>query len=516
MQSVAAGFTAEARDTVRDIAHDLQVSWHKQSTLSSRTFAVGVSAIGGSDAIGVNPSSLGTPGVYRYFDETSYVTELAWDRSLNIPLGGISKAFGEARLDNTSGRFTPIYMGGRSELYTAILPRRPAIISAGFDINGVSVTLPQFSGIFNKQPVVDARQREVHLQMSDYIDFFENRYLDETAMFTGQRSDQIMEYYLTNQLGLSTSDYLLDQGIQNIPFVIAPAGKKFINLFNELVQAEQGYFYQDESGIFKFENRQHWDNAPYNAVVASIYTTDVLEARTVDEDHIINVVEIKANPRAKQSLATIFTLSGTIELTSGKNEVFIDFANPVLAANAPAITANTSQDGSGVDVSASITRTSTSLFAQSVKYVLNNTTGTTAYITALTIQGRQATERYPDKGIYYRAQDDSSVTAYEERVLSIENDYIQDANWAASLAALILTQFSDPESMQTIVIRAKPHLQLGDLINWQSRSWRIFDIKSTLDPSVGYIQELKLLSRTIQTYFRIGISTIGGPDKIAS
>lgn len=516
MQSVAAGFTAEARDSVRSIAHSFLVSWHKQSTLSSRTFAIGVSTIGGSDAIGVNPNSLGTPGVYKYFDETSYVTELAWDRGLNMPVGGISKALAEARLDNTSGRFTPRYMGGNSELYTAILPRRPAIIGAGFDYAGIDQTIPQFAGIFNKQPQVDARQKEVHVQMADYIDFFENRYLDETSMFTGQRSDQIMESYLINNLGLATSDYVLDQGIQNIPFVIAPAGKKFLDLFNELSQAELGYFYQDESGIFRFENRQHWDNAPYNAVVASIYTSDVLEARTIDEDHIINVVEVKANPRAKQSLATIFTLSGTIELTTGNNEVFIDFENPVLAANAPSITSNSNQDGSGTNVSASVSVVSTSLFAQAVKYVINNASGARAFITVLTIQGREATERYPDKGIYYRAQDDSSVTAYEERVLSIENDYIQDQTWAASLSNLILSQFSDPESMQTIVIRAKPHLQLGDLVTWQGRSWRIFDIKSTLNPSVGYVQELKLLYRTVQTYFRIGISTIGGPDKISS
>lgn len=516
MQSVSGAFTTEAKDTVRSIAHNLQVSWKKETNLGSRTFTIGVSTVGGGDVIGVNPSSIGTPGVYRYFDESDYVTSLAWDRTLNVPTGGVSKGLGEARLDNTSGRFTPRYMGGSSELYTAILPRRPAIIGAGFSISGVDITIPQFSGIFSKQPVVDKRQGDVHVQMADYIDFFENRYVDETAMFTGMRSDQIIESMLVNQLGLATADYLLDTGIQNIPFLIAPAGKKFLNLINELVQAEAGYFFQDESGRFRFENRQHWDNAPYNTVIQSIYTSDVLEARTPTDDHIINVVEVKANPRVKQALGTIFTLSGTKELTIGDNEVFVDFEDPVLAANAPSITANSLQDGSGTNVSASIVQKSRSLFAQSAKYVLTNNSGAAAYITSMTIQGRTAVERYPDKGIYYRAQDDSSVTAYEERVLSIDNEYIQDETWAMSLSTLILSQFSDPESVQTIVIRAKPHLQLGDLVSWQGRSWRIFDIKSTLDPSVGYIQELKLMYRTVQTYFRIGVSTIGGPDRIAA
>lgn len=107
------------------------------------------------------------------------------------------------------------------------------------------------------------------------------------------------------------------------------------------------------------------------------------------------------------------------------------------------------------------------------------------------------------------------LAAFEERILSVENDYIQTKTWAESLANLILSQFSDPESLQTIVIRAKPQLQLGDLISWQGRSWRIFDIKATLDASRGFVQELQLLQRDVQTYFRIGISTIGGPDAIA-
>lgn len=515
MQSVSSAFTAEATDDVRRIAQNFQVSWHKESNLIGVTFTIGVSTIGGNDAIGIDPGGIGTPGIYRYFDESDYVLGLGWERSLNVPLGGISKALAEARLENTTGRFTPRSMGGNSELFTAILPRRPVIINAGFNIDGVDITIPQFVGTLTRQPEVNARSKEVKLQMADYLDFFENRPIDETAMFTGQTSDQIIEYYLSNKLGLRTADYELDQGIQPIPFVIAPAGTKFTNLINEIAQAELAYFYQDEEGIYRFENRQHWDNAPYNSVVENITTADVLEATTVDEDHIINVVEVIANPRVKQPSGNIYTQSGAIELNAGDNEVFINFENPVLAADAPVYVANSNEDGSGSNVTGSVAIKSTDLFAQAVKYIITNSTGTRAFITSLTINGREATPRYED-GIYYRAQDDSSVTAYEERTLTIENDYIQTQSWASSYAALVLSQFSDPESLQTIVIRAKPYLQLGDLVSWQGRDWRIFDIKTTLDSSVGFIQELWLLQRTVQTYFRIGISLIGGPDKIAA
>jgi hypothetical protein len=80
---------------------------------------------------------------------------------------------------------------------------------------------------------------------------------------------------------------------------------------------------------------------------------------------------------------------------------------------------------------------------------------------------------------------------------------------------MLLDDFSTPENIQRITIRAVPELQLGDLISWQGRYWRVYDIKSTLDASSGYIQEILIMQRTIASYFRIGISTIGGTDKIA-
>src|SRR3990167_9949481 len=123
MQTVATGWTAEERDSFRSIAHNFLTSWKKDSLLSNRLFTIGVSTIGGDDVIGINPGAIGSPGNYRYFDESDYVTSLAWERGFRMPIGGITKALAEAKLDNTSGRFTPRYMGGTSELFTAILPR---------------------------------------------------------------------------------------------------------------------------------------------------------------------------------------------------------------------------------------------------------------------------------------------------------------------------------------------------------------------------------------------------------
>lgn len=512
MQTVAAGWTAEERDTTRKIAQNLQVSWHKQSTLGNRTFTIGVSTIGGTGVIGANPGAVGSPSNYKYFDESQYVTSLAWERGLNMPIGGLTKALAEAHLDNTSGRFTPRFMGGRSELYTAIQPSKPLIINAGFNF-GVDQTIPQFTGILNKQPQVDVRNGQVTLQAADYVNFFENKYLDQEVMFTSQRTDQVMSTLLNGTLGMSTAQYDLDTGINVIPFGLFESGTKMSDIFNQLVSAENGHFYQNEAGIFKFDNRQHWDSSPYTQVQRVITTSQVINASVPADDNIINVVEVRGKVIAKQPTQLVYSLSGPLIINGNSDTtMFVEFADPMLAVNTPSFyVANTLSDGSGTDVTTAITIKSFSKFARNAKIVFSNSTSQ-SYLTDLRLYGRPAKVV---SDVYYRGKDDSSVTAYQERPLQIDNQFIQNQSWAQSLAQLVLNDYSDIENLQTITIRAVPELQLGDLISWQGRYWRVFNIRSALDPSNGFTQELKLVQKHVVSYFRIGISTIGGTDRIA-
>lgn len=514
MQSVAAGFTAEARDSTRKIAHGVSLAWKKDLDPTISLFTIGVSTIGGSDVI-AGPSGVQSAwNRYLYEDESDYVTSIDYERSLQMPIGGISKSLADVQLENTSGRFTPRFMGGDSALYTAVTKlKRPIIINAGFNYGGVDNTIPQFVGLTKRSPRIDMRSRTVELTAIDFIEFISNRYVDNTSMFTGLRSDEVLANLLAAQ-GFGTAQYELDYGINVINFGIFNKGDKIIDIIDKIVKAEMGHFYQDEEGVLRFENRQHWDSSPHNAVTQVIYTADVLESESPDEDHIINVVEIKSQPRAKQPNQLVFKLASPLEIpASSDKEFFVNFDDPMLAIDPPVFVANEQSDGSGTIRTANIGLKSSDEFAQAAKYVFNNNHTTEVFITDLTIYGRPAKIT---TDLYYRTQDDSSVTAFDERPLTIENDYIQNSDWANSLSQLILNDFSDVENLQKIVIRAKPHLQLGDLISWQGRYWRIFGIKTQIDASIGFVQELSLLQRTIQTYFRIGISTIGGNDLIAA
>lgn len=517
MQSVSAAFSAEAEDLVRRVAHSLLVSWKREDTLGNRTFTIGVSTIGGNDVIGVNPGAIGSPGNYKYFDESDNVLELGWEKSLNIPLGGFAKGMGEARLDNTSNRYTPRYMGGNSELYTSILPRRPFIINAGFEVGGIDQTVPQFSGIVKDLPTINVENREVGISGYDFSDYFDNKYLDRTAMYTGVTTDTIIEDVFQSA-GMSTAQYDLDVGLNTIQFALFEVGDKLKDILHELAESENGHVFQDETGKYYFWNRQHWTLPPYNEVQKVIYTAQVMGAESLSTDNLINTVEIKSSSWAKRPLDTIFTLASPKAIpANGDVEIFVQFDNPVLQLETPTgWLVNTEEGGStGTDFSSSVALKSVDLFARVAKIILTNNSANEGYVNSLTLRGRMIEQA---EDVYVRSSVGVSVTAYDERPKTIENKYIQNQDWAESLARLLLNRYSEPDRLQRLTIRAIPQLQFGDLISWQGGAWRVYGISSRISKSSGFVQEL-LISQSEETsveYFTIGLSTIGGEAIIAA
>lgn len=518
MQSVTDAFSVEETDSVRKIAQSTQFAWKKEYNASIRIFTIGVSTIGGSDTINSSGGVNSDWNRYTYTDESEYVTRLSWERELNIPTGGLVKGLADIEVDNTSGRFNPDYLGGSSAIFTAVgLPRRPFIINAGFNYDGIDNEIPQFVGLTTKPPRINYRNKTVQFQGEDFMGFLQNQYVDDAVMFTGQRTDQVLTTMMET-LGFSTSQYDFDYGVNVIGFGQWEVGDRFGDIADKMVKAENGHLYQDETGIIRFDNRQKWSMFPYFNVQRIISTGQVLSAETPNQDHLINVVEVKAKPRAKQPQQLVWKLPSYIEIDpNSTTQYFVNFNDPMLEVETPISTtnfiANTESDGSGADVTSSVSITSLDAFARAAKFVFTNSSSATAYITTLDIYGRPAKVA---QEIYYRQQDSSSRTAYEEHIYLIENDYIQDTTWAESFSTMILRDYGEPGRLQRISIRAIPELQFGDLISWQGRYWRVYGIKSQLDPGVGFVQELDILQSTIYSYFRIGISTIGGSDQISA
>ncbi len=527
MISVDNAFSVEAQDSVRKIAQSVQVAWKKEYQASITFFTIGTSTIGGNDII---PSEVGIESAwnrYAYADESDRVLSVGYERELRMPLGGLTKAQADIRLDNTSGRYTPGYAGGNSELFTSVLPRRPVIINAGFNYNGVDNTIPQFVGVTDKAVRLDMRSRTADLHATDFIGFLQNRYVDKTSMFTHDPTDVVMERALVD-LGFATAQFELDPGLNTIKFGLFETGQRWGDLFDEMARAEYGHFYQDEEGVLRFENRHHWSNYPHYETQRIVTTSQVINSVMPTTDHLINVVEVKGSPREVKDTQLIWQTggyagAGVVALPPGDTELWANYNDPIFSVDTPEANdvlvaqtsfwiANAASDGTGTDLTSSVSLKSMTNFAQTSKLVFTNSYGSTLFLTVLDIWGRPARKT---GDVYYRGMDSSSITAFEERPVVIENDYIQDATWAETLAELLLQDYASPENLQELSIRAMPELQMGDRISWQGRPWFVYGIRSRIDPSYGFIQDLKLLQREVVNFFRIGISTIGGGDKIA-
>ena len=164
MLSVPTGWTAEERDNTRKIAQSFQVAWKKQYQSTIRIFTIGISTIGGPDVINSSGGITSDWNKYIYEDESNNVLSLSYEQELQQPIGGISKALADVKLDNTSGRYTPRYSGGSSALFTAVYkPRRPFIINGGFNYNGIDNLIPQFVGLTTKPPLIDSRNKTIEM-----------------------------------------------------------------------------------------------------------------------------------------------------------------------------------------------------------------------------------------------------------------------------------------------------------------------------------------------------------------
>lgn len=539
MQSVNAAFTAEAKDRTRLPKHALNVSWKKATNTANRTFTIGVSAIGGSDLIDLEASGFGSPSDYRYDDESDYATRLEWERQLSLPLGGISKAGGEFALDNNSQRFTPDYMGGSSALFTAVgLPRRPFVINAGFKVNGVDTMLPQFSGLTAKPPSIDISNRVLSTYGFDFLDFLSSKKVESTGVFTGVTTDYVMEQLFLDA-GITTSQYDFEQGANTIPFVYFESGDSMGGIIDELVQAELGHFFQDEEGIYHFWNRYHWNVSPYNQIQHILMTSQVINQEINPQerlDSIINSVQVRGDYLQKYydatgSYATVYyydvsDLDNLSEVPlihpSGNTEIWIEFDDPILELD-PQINwfVNTMRDNEGDYIGSvglpalPVQLAKVDLFSKTAKLTFSNSSGDSGYLTYLEMFGRLVDTI---SSISVTRTDSASMTAYEERSITVENRFIQNTQWAELIADYILQFNAQPLDIQKLTIRALPQLQMGDLISYGGRELRILGIRGSFQASSGFIQELLVSPSNFSAndFFTIGVSTIGGEDTLGS
>lgn len=514
MLSVPTAYEDASEQTVRRPTAKTLISWDRQFDDTIDIFTIGTSLIGGDDIIGGTPDVILYWDQFVYTDESDYLMSVEIEREQTEPIFSVSRSMLDVTLDNTSGRFTP---QGGSAIDDFILPRRPIRSYIGF--NNVSYSAQLFIGELVDYPEISTENRLVTLHARDFMERIWNYPLEETQMYVDTRSDELI-LALLEQFGLNEDQTNLDVGLNVIGFAYFEKGDKLGPILQKICEAELAWFYLDENGVVTFENRAGWLSR--TSSVLTIGDDIVFSEKIPARSNVINVAEIFAKPREVRPEQPVWSLDSYVEIPSGETELFVDYDDPMFSVTEPTAGGATSlflitaaNDGSGQDYSSQITVDWTD-FAKSSKAVFTNNLGFSVYLVQLDVWGQPAKVIGADgKGIYFRYQDDTSVEAYDEQPAKIENDFIQDETFAQTIATILVEDRKDPGNYRELTIQGRPQLQIGDLVTRGGVDYNIQRIRTRLTKSEGLVQDLTLVQRTIQPYFRIGISTIGGDDVIA-
>lgn len=528
MQSVSSQFTTRTNGALRHLDWRLLISFLKQFDDTIDFFTIGVSTIGSTDIIKGDNSVVQEWDKYDYEDFANRVKSIEVVREADPPLGAVTLAMLDFVLDNHDDIFTPT--NTQSPYYGNLKNGRPVRAYIGFND---TEKIQLFVGLTEGLPDIDEKNKTARFHCIDFLRHLQEVELNEEAIYIDKRTDEVISGILQTA-GLSTSQFSLDYGSTVIPFAYFKKGSKVGTALREITEAELGSLYMDENGVIRFENRTNWTTKSQSWQFTK---NNVIDITSPDESKIVNSVEVFSNVRAIEDHQPVFSSGNnplkftddTTSIAPGETkEAFVNFKDedtelPVQNVTDPVggrrddsgYDANTESDGSGLDMSGDVDLDSTDVFSSAMKLTFTNNGLSTAVINRLDIWADPA--RIQDR-IYVIEKDSASILEHEENAVKIENDYIQDEAGATSIARLILADKADIDDERTLIVKGVPQLQVGDFVRYvdekTNETYFVRRISGILNTD-GFKQTVSVTKRTINTYFRIGISTIGGTDVIA-
>lgn len=510
-ESIWTAFNNITTASSRQLKWLLKIAWNRVT--NSGAFAtVGSSIVGGSNVVkGLDAISTG-PDLFNYFDETARAIRIEYDRSVEEPLGGIAKCIADFQLDNTDQRFTP---NNNATIGTAILPNRPIQAAIGFFVNPVDKTVYVFKGL-TKQPRENKLNRTVDITAFDYLEYL-NDFALTAEFYTDQTSDEIIAAILADA-GISTNQYDLDEGLNTIGFAYFEQGQTALSRIRLICEAEGAIFFQDETGIIRFENRRHNREAPHSTPVWDLDPDDVVLWEIDQTFQIINKVVITVQPRMVEASQEVWRAAEELEVAGGETKtIFAEFSDPVTAITSPVsttdYTAFSQTAGAGSNLTSSISVVAT-LFTNTTKLEITNSGSDKAFVNLMKIRGTPAVVT---GGFIETYEDTDSIAKYQRQQLNISNPYIDTASFAAYIAKMIVLKYKEPLSRIRIRVQGIPQLQLNDMVRLKEpdlltyTNYRVVRIQGVLEEGLFY-QDLTLREVTTSetdAWAVVGITQVG-------
>ena len=508
MQTVTDTLAAKTIAKLRKLSWNLLISWDKSYNAGVNFFTIGSSTIGGVDIIKGTGDVVQEWDKYDYTDYSNRVLNFEWTREQDPYIGGAIMSIADITLDNHDDLFTPGQPG--SVLASFILPWRPVRLYAGFG----DEVVPVFVGLIERMPDVDTRSKTVKIHCIDFMQSLFNFPLDEAVILQDNTTDQIISTLL-QLAGLTASQMDLDTGEQVIPFFFANKGDKLGPYLRDLASAELGKVYMDENGIIKFLNRTNWLASTSTSWVFNRANT--LERRTTTDDNIINVVEVHSDAREVLANQKYWQLSGSVLVLAGTSvDIWADFIDPVVTVDAPVYITSATTSLYETSSGAAVTSVTTTQFATSFKMTFTNSGATNVDITNIELW---ATPAPATKKVYAREEDATSITNYHQRPVDITNNFIQDISTAQSIALILIEDNKEFNPVRELEVVGVPQLQVGDTIRVTDEQvsdlYNIIKIASKMMPT-QFNQTIIAVKKTIHTYFRVGLSSIGSAQDVIS
>lgn len=517
MQIVDPQFNALAKADIRPISQGFSASFDKQYNDNVLPWTWDKSVWDGGDMwIPAEDNPLQAWDYYLYKDYSERVMYQTVTRELRFPHSTAS-SIADFQLNNYDKYFTP---NSSSPIGMYIRPGRAVRLFQGFN----DVVLQQFVGLTQGMPEVSRTEGTVSFTAMDFLTWIYEMPIRQTIAMANVRTDEVLAN-IFDQFGLNSNQYDLAKARNTIPFLFFERDQQTAgDVIDKLMQAEMGMLWLDELGIIRFRPR-------LEQPTASSYTLDadsIIEIDTAGADEIINHVTINTDVRELQEFQQVYYKQSTDNtlnvVPAGGTYIFpAELQDPCLSIVQPTRGENSSVSWftaslpNGQEIGNGVSILSVEPRANSYDITFSNTNTFDVNINQLFLWGEPGRKISLEPEVY-DAYDDGSVKEYEEHLLVIDNNFIQNISQADSLARTILDEYAGLNDLLDLEIRGNPALQLSDIVTIDygdySGTYRIVKMVSKVD-KYQLVQHIRVKRYNPRNWWTWDVSVWDGTDVFA-
>lgn len=527
MQTVPDVFHQAAQGSIIPIDWGLRISFTKEFDDDVTFFILNTSILNGLDVLAPSDdNSLQQWDKYDYEIYDDRVVDMEWSRELSFPYS-VHSALADITLNNYDDYFSP---NSGSPIASYILPKRPIRILAGYKN---ASTVPQLVGLTQGMPEIDETSKTASFHILDFLSEMYSLNLSKTIAMQNVTTDVVLAA-IFEQFGLSSAQYSLAKGRNKIPFLFFEKDTNAGNIFQQLMQAEMGSLWLNESGIIRFDERLSLAQDP----VMIFDEHNIVDIKNTDKDNIINNIDIRSNIRKVQEFQPIFSSvqsesaldqapsDGSFVVPANSTRFYTpeaSLSDPAISATVPTVGVKTNTSWftavteGGAPVGSNVSITFAELHTNSYTMLFSNTNSFPVVINQIEVWGEPA--KIVDT-IRYTAYDEVSVEKYGTIKLGgdegITNDFFGSVSNCESFADYVLDAYKEYAGQIEIEAKGDLALQLGDplLVDYESFSGNYRIVKTAAGLKKGTMT-VTAQRYTPREWFVLDQSILNGTDVLA-